>query len=167
MNAVFPRLWRYCMSITGQRDWADDLAQATCLRAIEQADKFEAGTHLDRWMFRMAQRVWLNELRSRKVRIGKGVVPVEDVDLRDDKPDSETNIFARDVLSQVNALPVGQRQSVLLVYVEGFSYKEAADIMEIPIGTVMSRLAAARRTVKTAMPQDESKDQDDGKGAAQ
>jgi RNA polymerase sigma-70 factor (ECF subfamily) len=167
MNAVFPRLWRYCMSITGQRDWADDLAQATCLRAIEQADKFEAGTHLDRWMFRMAQRVWLNELRSRKVRIGKGVVPVEDVDLRDDKPDSETNIFARDVLSQVNALPVGQRQSVLLVYVEGFSYKEAADIMEIPIGTVMSRLAAARRTVKTAMPQDDDKDQEDGKGAAQ
>ncbi|MDG1471125.1 MAG: RNA polymerase sigma factor [Ascidiaceihabitans sp.] len=167
MNAVFPRLWRYCMAVTGQRDWADDLAQATCLRAIEQADKFEAGTHLDRWMFRMAQRVWLNELRSRKVRIGKGVVPVEDVDLRDDKPDSETNIFARDVLSQVSARPVGQRQSVLLVYVEGFSYKEAANIMEIPIGTVMSRLAAARRVIVAAMPKDEDQKTDAGKGAAE
>lgn len=162
MNAVFPRLWRYCMALTGQRDWADDLAQATCLRAIEQADKFEAGTHLDRWMFRMAQRVWLNELRSRKVRVGGGVVPVEDVDLRDEKPDSETNIFARDVLSKVNALPVGQRQSVLLVYVEGFSYKEAANIMEIPIGTVMSRLAAARRVIAAAMPTDEDQKNDAG-----
>lgn len=166
MNAVFPRLWRYCMSLAGQRDWADDLAQTTCLRAIEQADKFEAGTHLDRWMFRMAQRVWLNELRSRKVRTGSGVVPVEDVDLRDEKPDAETNIFARDVLSQVNALPQTQRQSVILVYVEGFSYKEAAVIMDIPIGTVMSRLASARRTIGQRMPRDDN-NVSDGKGAAQ
>ncbi|MEP1519240.1 RNA polymerase sigma factor [Ascidiaceihabitans sp.] len=152
MNAVFPRLWRYCMSLTGQRDWADDLAQVTCLRAIEQASKFQPGTHLDRWMFRMAQRVWLNELRSRKVRMGAGQVPVEDVDLIDTKPDSETNIFARDVLSQVMGLPEAQRQSVLLVYVEGYSYKDAAEIMEIPIGTVMSRLAAARRVITSSMP---------------
>lgn len=89
------------MALIRQRDWADDLAQTTCLRAIEQSDKFEAGTHLDRWMFRMAQRVWLNELRARKVRMGTGLVPVEDVDLVDIKPDAETNIFARDVLSQV------------------------------------------------------------------
>lgn len=150
------------MALTGQRDWADDLAQTTCLRAIEQADKFEVGTHLDRWMFRMAQRVWLNELRSRKVRLGSGVVPVEDIDLPDKKPDSETNIFAQDVLSQVNTLPEGQRQSVLLVYVEGFSYKEAAEIMEIPIGTVMSRLAAARRVITQRMPQAPQT----GKGAA-
>jgi RNA polymerase sigma-70 factor (ECF subfamily) len=147
MNAVFPRLWRYCVALTGQRDWADDLAQTTCLRAIEQADKFEAGTHLDRWMFRMAQRVWLNELRSRKVRTGGGLVPVEEIDLPAGLPDSETNIFARHVLNQVNTLPEAQRQAVFLVYVEGYSYKEAAELMDIPIGTVMSRLATARRVI--------------------
>ena len=151
MNAVFPRLWRYCMALTGQRDWADDLAQTTCLRAIEQSAKFEAGTHLDRWMFRMAQRVWLNELRSRKVRMGGGLVPVEEIDLPANLPDSETNIFARDVLNKVNTLPEAQRQSVFLVYVEGYSYKEAAHMMDIPIGTVMSRLAAARRVISQRM----------------
>jgi RNA polymerase sigma-70 factor (ECF subfamily) len=159
MNAVFPRLWRYCIALTGQRDWADDLVQTTSLRAIEQSAKFEAGTHLDRWMFRMAQRVWFNELRSRKVRLGGGLFPVEEIDLPANLPDSETNIFARDVLNQVNTLPEAQRQSVFLVYVEGYSYKEAAALMDIPIGTVMSRLAAARRVISNRMS--------DGKGAAE
>ncbi|MEO0866603.1 MAG: sigma factor, partial [Pseudomonadota bacterium] len=85
MPAVFPRLWRYSVALTGRRDWADDLAQTTCLRALDKADQFEAGTHLDRWMFRMAQRIWLNELRSRKVRTGGGLVPVEEIELPDKK----------------------------------------------------------------------------------
>ena len=99
----------------------------------------------------MCQRVWLNELRSRKVRTGAGVMPVEEMDLEDKSPGTEVNILARQVLSQVNNLPEAQRQSVLLVYVEGFSYKEAAEIMEIPVGTVMSRLAGARKKLNSLM----------------
>ncbi|WP_367274396.1 RNA polymerase sigma factor [uncultured Tateyamaria sp.] len=155
--AVYPRLWRYAVALTGRRDWADDLVQTTCLRALDKADQFEPGTHLDRWMFRMAQRVWLNELRSRKVRTGGGLVPVEEIDLPDKKPEPETNILARDVLNRVNALPEAQRQAVVLVYVEGYAYKEAAEIMEIPIGTVMSRLAAARKRLNSEMAEDKAK----------
>ena len=151
MGAVYPRLWRYAVALTGRRDWADDLVQTTCVRALDKADQFQAGTHLDRWMFRMAQRIWLNELRSRKVRTGGGLVPVEDVDLADNAPGVETNILARDVLNRVNALPEAQRTAVMLVYVEGFSYKDAAEVMEIPIGTVMSRLAAARKRLNAQM----------------
>ena len=154
MADVHPRLWRYAVSLTGRRDWADDLVQTTCLRALDKADQFEPGTHLDRWMFRMAQRIWLNELRSRKVRTGGGLVPVEDIDLPDKSPGTETNILARDVLNRVNGLPEAQRQAVVLVYVEGYAYKEAAEIMEIPIGTVMSRLAAARKRLNTDMAED-------------
>ncbi|WP_299207993.1 RNA polymerase sigma factor [uncultured Tateyamaria sp.] len=157
MPAVYPRLWRYAVALTGRRDWADDLVQTTCLRALDKADQFEPGTHLDRWMFRMAQRVWLNELRSRKVRTGGGLVPVEEIDLPDKKPEPETNILARDVLNRVNALPEAQRQAVVLVYVEGYAYKEAAEIMEIPIGTVMSRLAAARKRLNSEMAEDKAK----------
>ena len=155
MDAIYPRLWRYSVALTGRRDWADDLVQTTCLRALDKADQFEAGTHLDRWMFRMCQRVWLNELRSRKVRTGGGLVPVEEIDLPDKSPHAEVNILARDVLNKVNALPEAQRQSVLLVYVEGFSYKEAAEIMDIPVGTVMSRLAGARKRLNTEMAETE------------
>ena len=83
--------------------------------------------------------------------MGGGLVPVEEIDLPANLPDSETNIFARDVLNKVNTLPEAQRQSVFLVYVEGYSYKEAAHMMDIPIGTVMSRLAAARRVISQLM----------------
>lgn len=99
----------------------------------------------------MAQRIWLNELRANAVRKGGGLYPVEDLDLPSNDPDSETNFFTRQVLSEVNALPEAQRASVMLVYVEGFSYAEAADALDVPIGTIMSRLAAARKTIGRKM----------------
>lgn len=154
LDAVYPRLWRYAVALTGRRDWGDDLAQATCLRALEKSDLFTPGTKLDRWVFRMAQRLWLNELRSRKVRTGGGLVPIEETPLEDPRAQTEMNIEAREVLSKVQALPDAQRQAVFLVYVEGYSYKEAAEMMEIPIGTVMSRLAGARKRLGEALAGD-------------
>ncbi|MEL6374933.1 MAG: RNA polymerase sigma factor [Pseudomonadota bacterium] len=142
---VFPRLWRYCLTLTANRADADDLAQAACLRAIERAHLFEPGTHLDRWVFTIAHRIWLNELRAARLRRGGGLAPIEDVDLIDEKADTEMNFSARELLRKVLRLPEAQRVVVLLVYVEGYAYKEAAAIIGIPIGTVMSRLAAARK----------------------
>lgn len=133
--------------LTSNKDAANDLAQATCLRALEKADSFHAGTHLDRWLFTIAHRMWLNDLRASAVRRGGGLQAVEDIDLPDTGADAETNYFVREVLQSVNALPEAQRSTVLLVYVEGFKYAEAAEILDVPIGTVMSRLAAARKTV--------------------
>jgi RNA polymerase sigma-70 factor, ECF subfamily len=144
LRSLYPRLWRYCLALTGSRDRADDLAQAACLRAIENADKYQPGTRLDFWLFRMTQRLWLNELRAAAVRRGGGLLAAEDIDLPDHRPDPEMNLLAREVLDAVMALPEAQRATVILVYVEGFSYKEAAEVLEIPVGTVMSRLAAAR-----------------------
>ena len=141
---LYPRLWRFALSLTARRDWAEDLAQQTCLRAIEKSDAYSAGTHPDRWLFRMMHNLWINELRKSHVRTGAGLVPVEDTPLPDPAPNQESNIFAREVLNAVNALPEAQRSSVMLTYVEGYSYQETADIQGIPIGTVMSRLAAAR-----------------------
>ncbi len=147
MPELFPRLWRFCMVLTKARDRADDLAQATCERALINAEKFQPGTDLDRWVFTMARRIWLNDIRATKVRRGEGQVPVEDVDVADDAPHIDVNILAREVLNMVQALPEGQRVTTFLVYVEGYSYREAAEMLEIPIGTVMSRLAGARKAV--------------------
>ncbi|MFK8035915.1 MAG: RNA polymerase sigma factor [Hyphomicrobiales bacterium] len=149
---MFPRLWRYCLVLTGAKDRADDLAQMACLRALEKADLFQPGTKLDRWIFTIAQRIWFNELRKQAVRTGGGLAPVEEIDLPDTKNDPETNLLAREVLLQVMGLPEAQRVTVMLVYVEGYSYKEASGILDIPIGTVMSRLSAARKKL-TATPQ--------------
>ena len=144
LEAVFPRLWRYCLALTSNRTSADDLAQATCLRALEKSVQFEVGTNLDRWLFRIAQRTWLNELRATAVRRGGGMASVDEIEMVDQKPSPESNLLTREVLLEVLALPEAQRSMVMLVYVEGYSYAQAAEIAEIPIGTVMSRLAAAR-----------------------
>lgn len=154
---VFPRLWRYALVLSSNRDTAFDLAQATCLRALENSEKFEAGSALDRWLFRIAHRIWLNELRATAVRRGGGLQPVEEIEIPDTNLSSETNIFISEVLTTVYELPEAQRVCVLLVYVEGFKYVEAAKILDIPIGTVMSRLAAARKTVSSKMEPKETR----------
>ncbi len=144
LGPLYPRLWRYSMALAGNVDQANDLAQATCLRALEKSDYFKADTNLDRWMFTIAQRLWINDLRYNAVRRGMGTISVDEIDIPDTSPDQETNILARQMLSKVMALPEAQRQAVILVYVEGFSYKEAGEILDIPIGTVMSRLSTSR-----------------------
>ena len=88
------------------------------------------------------------------VRRGNGLSLVEDEPLADPAPDAEANIFASEVFQQIGALPEAQRAVVMLVYVEGFKYKDAAEMLDIPVGTVMSRLAAARKTLKDKLPRD-------------
>lgn len=143
------RLWRFCLMRTGVNHAdADDLFQATALRALEKADQFTPGTRFDNWAFTIAVSIWNNELRSRKVRLGKGIVDAAEDELADETGNVETNIFAGQVLNRITHLPQGQSMAVLLVYVEGYSYKDAAEILAVPIGTVMSRLATARKTLK-------------------
>lgn len=151
MPALYPRLWRFALMQAGDRQMASDLAQATCLRALEKADGFTPGTRLDSWLFKMAHRLWLNEIRAQAVRRGGGLMPVESLDLPDPAPTPETNIFTTEVLSFIYGLPEAQRAAVLLVYCDGYSYAEAAEILEVPIGTIMSRLSSARRKVADAM----------------
>ena len=141
------RLWRYGLVLSGARDVADDLVQATCVRALERADQFQSGTRVDRWLFSILRSIWLNELRSRRVRLGGGFVDAAEALVVDGGHEIETNIFAAQVLREVGGLPEAQREAVLLVYVEGLTYREASEILTVPIGTVMSRLAAARLTL--------------------
>jgi RNA polymerase sigma-70 factor, ECF subfamily len=143
LHGLLPRLWRFCHVLTGDRSAADDLAQSTCVRALERASQFQPGSRLDHWVFRIAQSIWFNQRRAEKIRRGLGTVPAEEAGLAS-PCDAESNIFFAQVLSSVMGLPEAQRVTVLLVYVEGLSYQEAAVILEIPIGTVMSRLAGAR-----------------------
>lgn len=155
LGAIYPRLWRYCLVLTGNRDGANDLAQAVCVRALEKHEQFTIGTFFDRWLFRIAQRMWINEIRKQKVRQGEGLIPAEEADLIDARSTPEMNLFTRQVLLKVMALPEAQRATVSLVYIDGFSYKEAADVLDVPIGTVMSRLSAARGKLSDAFNEGE------------
>lgn len=144
---IYPRLWRFALVLTGDGAAAEDLAQATAERALLNASKFTAGTSLDRWLFTIARRIWLNEKRAETVRRAGGLISVDDIDIPAQNLSAEMNILAREVFDQVMGLPEAQRETVMLTYVEGYTYRETAEILDIPIGTVMSRLAAARKRI--------------------
>ena len=149
---VLPRLRRFCYALTGDMDRADDLAQETCARALANAAQWQPGTRLDSWMYRIAQNFWFDQMRAKKVR-GELV----DVDAMEHLAGSDGRdvIEHRQSLSLVSerfaALPKDQQMIVSLVCIDGLSYKEAAETLEIPIGTVMSRLARARTSLAQAL----------------
>ncbi|NWC90879.1 MULTISPECIES: RNA polymerase sigma factor [unclassified Pseudomonas] len=144
MSQLLPRLWRYGLVLSRQKHVADDLVQATCVRALERAGQFVVGTRLDRWLLTIMHSIWLNELRSQRVRQGQGFVDAEEELSFDGETQAQDQVLAAQVIKRVNALPEAQRETVFLAYVEGLSYKEIAEVLHIPVGTVMSRLAAAR-----------------------
>lgn len=144
MGQHLARLWRYGLLLSRQRHVAEDLVQATCVRALERAGQFESGTRMDRWLMSILHSIWLNEVRARRVRHGQGTIEGDEVLSFDGEYVVQTHVMAAQVIRRVDALPETQRETVFLAYVEGLSYREVADVLQVPIGTVMSRLAAAR-----------------------
>src|SRR3954454_11174235 len=77
LASYLPQLWRYGLIVSGNRDIAEDLVQATCVRALERSHQFSPGSRLDRWLFSILRSIWLNEVRSRRIRQGHGFVDAE------------------------------------------------------------------------------------------
>lgn len=149
---LLPRIWRFGLSLSGRPDVADDLVQATCLRAMEKADQFREDGNLSGWVLTICRSIWLNEVRSAAVRKTGGLDTASEADLIDASPGAEMNIYARQVYMKVMELPEAQRVTVELVYVQQFTYSEAARILDVPIGTIMSRLSTARRSLADLGP---------------
>ncbi|CUJ98268.1 RNA polymerase sigma factor SigM [Ruegeria denitrificans] len=145
------RVWRFGLALSGASDVADDLLQSTCLRALERHHQVTSHDRLDSWLMTICRSIWLNEVRARSVRKAQALSVTPEADLIAPGNDSETNIFATEVFTQVMQLPEAQRETVMLVFVEGYSYREAAALLEVPIGTIMSRLSNARQKLKTVM----------------
>lgn len=145
---LLPRLRRFAIGLSGSTDEGDDLTQAALLRALEKYEQWEPGTRLDSWIFRIIHTIWLDRRKS----AGSRLVDVNSDEL-ENRPDRSliAEIEARNELRQawtaMAALPADQREVLMLVAVEGYSYQETADFLGIPIGTVMSRLARGRVTV--------------------
>ena len=142
--AVLPRLRRFARGLSGSVADADDLVQAACERALARQHQFQEGTRFDSWMFRIVQTIWIDQVRSRDVR-------KEDGDIAEDRLGSdeparrvEARLALNEVRRALDHLPPDQRAALLLVTVEGLSYKEAAEALQVPVGTIMSRLSRAR-----------------------
>jgi RNA polymerase sigma-70 factor (ECF subfamily) len=148
MIRLLPRLRRFAHALTGARDQGDDLVQETCVRALTHIDQWEPGTRLDSWMFRIAQNLWLDSGRAQKVRGEKvDLEAAYDIAGSDGRQVTESRMALEVVREGMQQLPPDQRVLIALVCIDGLSYKETAAIVDVPIGTVMSRLARARRTL--------------------
>lgn len=139
---LLPRLRRFGLSLTGVTDACDDLLQATCERALTRFHQWQPGTRLDSWTFTIMHSIWMNELRAQSIRRGAGFVDPDNTLF--EEPSADAQLYLNQVQHAVAALPEAQRVALLLVCVEGYSYREAANILGVPVGTIMSRLARAR-----------------------
>ncbi|MDT8853548.1 RNA polymerase sigma factor [Paracoccaceae bacterium Fryx2] len=146
--ALVPRLRRFAFSLAGNRQDADDLVQAACEKALRNAAQFRTGTRMDSWMYRIIQTLWIDDRRRAAVR-GTRVDP-DDAHLSDEGRAAslpEARLMLAQARTAMAALPEGQRAVLSLVAIEGLSYKETAEVLDIPVGTVMSRLSRAREAL--------------------
>ncbi len=145
---LVPRLRRFARSLVGNAQDADDLVQAACERALRSPDLFRPGTRMDSWMYRIIQNLWLDDRRRSRTR-GTTIDP-DDVYLSDEgkaAQQPEDRMMLAQVRGAMASLPDAQRQVLALIAVEGLSYKETAEVLDVPIGTVMSRLSRAREAL--------------------
>ncbi len=153
-----PRFRRFAYGLAGNLDDADDLLQAAYLRAFDNLHQWRPGTRLDSWMYRIMQSIQINRYHAERVR-GAGSQRV-DPDTQvgtDGERETEAKLTLAAVRKFIGQMPDEQRTVILLIAVEGLSYKEAAETLGLPIGTVTSRLARARMALA---------DHVDGKGLA-
>lgn len=152
MLTLLPRLRRMARVMAWEPADADDLTQLTVERALLRRDQWRPGTRLDSWVFRIMRNAWIDEARARQ-RHGRVMAPPEAGALAADPaaPSLEARLSASAVERALDALPEEQRIAVALVLIEGLSYQEAADSLEVPIGTLTSRLARGRATLQTAL----------------
>ena len=141
--SLLPRLRRFALVLTRSSDVADELVQSALVRALARLEQNLDQRHLDRWMFCVLKTVWLNMQRSAALRRAE---PLDEnrIVASDGIRDAEARIALSQVLAAFDRLSDEQRQVMLLVCVEGYSYSAAAEFLSVPIGTVMSRLSRGR-----------------------
>lgn len=148
LQQSLPAIWRFSYALSGKADTADDLTQATCLRALDRAGQVRDLARIEGWFLTICRSIWLNERRAMSIRQAQSLSVTPESEILAQTGDAESNILAGELFSFVMELPEAQREVVMLVLVEGHTYMETASIMEVPVGTVMSRLSAARAKLR-------------------
>jgi RNA polymerase sigma-70 factor (ECF subfamily) len=149
---LLPRLRRLARVLARDFADADDLVQLAVERGLVRRDQWQAGTRLDSWMFRIMKNAWIDETRAR-ARTGKVLqAGVEADQIADARVASmELRLEASAAERAIMALPEDQRLAVALVLIDGLSYREAADVLEVPMGTLTSRLVRGRMALQESL----------------
>jgi RNA polymerase sigma-70 factor (ECF subfamily) len=147
--ALVPRLRRYARTLTRHREDADDLVQLALERALSRLAPWRPEERLDGWLFGIVRNAWIDEVRTRQ-RWNRVLAPGEEaVNVGDAAAEGIADRLS--IEAALAGLPEEHRSAVALVLIEGLSYKEAAHVMDVPIGTLTSRLARARETLQSVL----------------
>jgi RNA polymerase sigma-70 factor (ECF subfamily) len=144
---TLPRLRKFAYGLTGSIEKGDDLVQSTCVRAIEKSSQWQVGTKFDSWMFRIAKNIFTDSWRKQKVkdRVLEQIKQESDKRLEHDQLDNYVTFC--EVREAMNCLSEKHKIILMLVCVEGYSYQESSEILNIPVGTVASRVVRARNAL--------------------
>jgi RNA polymerase sigma-70 factor (ECF subfamily) len=153
--ALLPRLRRLARALARDAADADDLVQLSLERALARREQWTPGTQLHSWVFTIMKRAWIDEARSR-TRRRRWLAPAAEGEFVADPTavSLETRLTADSVEAAMSRLPDDQRLAVALVLVEGLSYREAADVLEVPVGTLTSRLVRGRQALMAQLQGD-------------
>jgi len=143
--AQIPRLRRYARALLGDRYAADDLVQDTLERALSKYHLWRAGSDLRAWLFAIMHNIFVNQVRGRRADVERTMEEIPEGIARDSHSDA---LELADVDRALKSLPDEQREVLVLVVIEEMSYEEASRTLNVPIGTVMSRLSRARERMR-------------------
>ncbi|QDP19390.1 RNA polymerase sigma factor [Sphingomonas xanthus] len=156
LAAIWPRLRRFAYSLARDPTDGDDLAQMAAEKAFKSFHQFQPGTRFDSWLFRICRTVWIDTVRSNRRRVShEAPAELGEIIGFDPRPGAEAAIDLARAMDAMNRLPDEQREIVSLILIEGFGYREAAEILDQPIGTVSSRLARGRQALMTLLGEGE------------
>ena len=157
MEACIPALRRYATALLRNREEADDLVHDCLVRALDKLHTRRDDADVRAWLFAIMHNLFISQLRRQKSRpAGEPIDESHEATLAL-RPDQEASLHFRDLVDALNRLPVEQRSVLLLVAVEDLSYAEAASVLGVPIGTVMSRLARGREKLRQMTQGDDAR----------
>jgi RNA polymerase sigma-70 factor (ECF subfamily) len=149
VGTLLPRLRRFARTLTRHPQDADDLVQLAVERALTRSKQWRPDSSLANWMLAIVRNAWIDETRSRRRRDAVLVPENEAAEVGDTGTDRDIEWWS--IQSALDGLPEEQRLAVALVLIEGLSYREAAQVMEVPIGTLTSRLARGRMALQSML----------------
>jgi len=149
--ALLPRMRRFGLALTGSATDTDDLVQLTCERVLQRSEQLREHARLDAWLYGIMRNLWIDELRYRKRRRHDDLETETGVIGDDGQAVADGRITLASVRLAMQDLPADQRILLMLVCVDGMSYREASETLGIPLGTVMSRLSRARQDLHHRM----------------
>jgi RNA polymerase sigma-70 factor, ECF subfamily len=146
-----PRLRRYARALVRDRDAADDLVQDSLERALSRMESWTTGDSPRRWLFTIMHHLFVDQLRRSKRHVQAVALMPETIDAAASPPPQPDKLASVEVLSALQQIAPERRAALVLVAVEGFSYADAANVLGIPAGTLMSRIARGREELRSIL----------------